>query len=161
MSEKLLPCPFCNGEAEMHGSDTRPLIVGWFVRCTACETSTRFSECADSGASVIAAWNTRAQTPPPAVLPVVAWQPIETAQRVVREPVLLMWSSRGPSSGYWDLDEEFESRPKGWVSPEFGWRGHQDMCIPRDQEHCTHWMPLPAPPTIAAASGGQQDRGEG
>ncbi len=78
---------------------------------------------------------------------VTQWQPIATAPMDERKPLLLMWTGRGTSSGYWDFDDEFATRPKGWVSPECGWRGHQDMCIPRDQENCTHWMPLPAAPT--------------
>lgn len=90
------------------------------------------------------------------------WQPIKTAPQDIGKPLLLMWVGRGPSSGCWDLDDEFDARPKGWVSPEYGWRGHQDMCIPRNQEMCTHWMPLPAAPTnqINPVSDSREDGNE-
>lgn len=55
MSNQLLPCPFCGGDAQMAESDT----VYW-VKCTQCE-----SEGATNAysAKAIAAWNRRATQP--------------------------------------------------------------------------------------------------
>jgi hypothetical protein len=73
------------------------------------------------------------------------WQPIETAPR--HRNILLWWRTcKEPHIGCWDIDEEFERRPKRWLSPEEGWRNKGDQCIPRNQSDCTHWQPLPAPP---------------
>ena len=65
------------------------------------------------------------------------WQPIETAKQKVHERVLLWWTTRGACSGYFDVDGDRNTS---------GWRGDQDLVIPRDQAKCTHWQPLPAPP---------------
>src|SRR5690554_2241553 len=56
--EKLLPCPFCGGEAKPPEEQT----AGYWVECTECKSrgSRRFFEIA-----AIAAWNRR--TPPAAV----------------------------------------------------------------------------------------------
>lgn len=70
------------------------------------------------------------------------WQPIETARERVGERVILWWTTRGASSGYFDVDEDRD---------ECGWRGDGDLCIPKNQEHCTHWMPLPDPPVVGSA----------
>ena len=37
MSEKLLSCPFCGGEAKIQ--DTCIAIDGWFVACLKCDAS--------------------------------------------------------------------------------------------------------------------------
>lgn len=65
------------------------------------------------------------------------WQPIETAPRKIHDRVLLWWTTRGACSGYFDVDSDRNTS---------GWRGDQDLVIPRDQHRCTHWMPLPDPP---------------
>lgn len=72
------------------------------------------------------------------------WQPIETAP--FHKRILLAWTGREPVTGQWSEDDHFDCRPKGWVSPEHGWKGDGDQCIPRNQEDCTHWMPVPANP---------------
>jgi hypothetical protein len=83
------------------------------------------------------------------------WRPIETASKKIHDRVLLWWTTRGACSGYFDIDGDRNRS---------GWRGDQDLVIPRDQHRCTHWMPLPSPPQDAPApptpSGreGTQDR---
>ena len=67
--------------------------------------------------------------------------------------MLAYWSSRGWCETYWDEDDDFDDRPKGWVSPKSGWRGVGDMCIPVDQINVTHWMPMPAPPSQTGKEG--------
>lgn len=75
----------------------------------------------------------------------MSWQPIETAP--MNRRILLWWRTcREPHIGQWDIDEEYDQRPKSWKSPEEGWRNCGDQCIPRNQSDCTHWMPLPSPP---------------
>lgn len=68
------------------------------------------------------------------------WQPIETAPKDGRT-VLLWWTTRGAGTGGYVVE--------GDDLMACGWRGDQDLCIPRDQKHCTHWMPLPLPPQTA------------
>ena len=92
---------------------------------------------------IAAARSVAALSQPPA--PAEGWRPIETAPKDGR-PVLLWWSTRGASVGRYEHDDMFSERPSSWVSPEFGWRSDGDLCIPVNQEHCTHWMPLPAAP---------------
>jgi hypothetical protein len=79
----------------------------------------------------------------------VDWQPIETAPKDGTH-ILLWWRTcpDHPSVGAWDVDEEFEDRPTHWPSPVEGWRCEGDDIIPKNQHDVTHWMPLPAPPTL-------------
>ena len=69
--------------------------------------------------------------------PVSGWLPIASAPQQIHHRVLLWWTTRGACSGYFDVDEDRNTT---------GWRGDQDLVIPRDQHKCTHWMPLPDPP---------------
>lgn len=69
------------------------------------------------------------------------WQPIATAPMKIHERVLLWWTTRGACSGYFDVDEDRNTS---------GWRGDQDLVIPRDQKKCTHWMPLPDQPVVGS-----------
>ncbi len=76
-----------------------------------------------------------------------AWQPIATAPMDGRR-ILLWWRTcKEPTSGRYEVDDMFDRRSPRWVSPAEGWRGCGDACIPRNQDDCTHWMPLPQPPT--------------
>jgi len=54
MSEKLLPCPFCGGEAEIERLED-PTI--WFVDCSQCKC--QLDETYETKEDVIEAWNTR------------------------------------------------------------------------------------------------------
>lgn len=81
-----------------------------------------------------------------------AWQPIETAKQHDGKRVLLYWETRGACSGYWHIDED--------DAEEYGWRGDEDLCIPRDQHRCTHWMPLPDPPVASPVSAPRPPREE-
>jgi hypothetical protein len=64
------------------------------------------------------------------------WQPIATAPRDCT-PILTFWRHSGHAISWYDWDDERE-----------GFRCADDDCIPKNQEACTHWMPLPAPPTV-------------
>lgn len=75
------------------------------------------------------------------------WQPIETAPRD-GTAILLWWKHcPTPSVGCWDIglgdesDTRYVCHPQGWIS-------EGDDCIPKNQQDCTHWMHLPAPPKI-------------
>lgn len=77
------------------------------------------------------------------------WQPIETAPKSGQR-ILLWWRTcTEPSTGRYEYDDQFDSRPKGWPAPEEGWRSCGDQCIASNQSDCTHWMPLPKPPATA------------
>lgn len=66
------------------------------------------------------------------------WKPIETAPRNGMR-VLLYWRTcHGMSfTGRYTYDEKTDRE---------GWRCDGDQVIPRNQDDCTHWMPLPEPP---------------
>lgn len=88
------------------------------------------------------------------------WQDIASAPPADHmNTILIAWKSRGVCESYWDVDDDFADRPMGWRSPECGWRSPGDQCIPVDQENCTHWMPLPAPPPESASRGLGEDHG--
>jgi Protein of unknown function (DUF551) len=73
------------------------------------------------------------------------WQPIKTAPKD-GTPILLWWKGcTKPAVGKWEIDETYEDRKRPAV-PE-GWRCDGDACIPTNQLNCTHWMPLPEPPS--------------
>ena len=128
MSEKLLPCPFCGGEPVWcgeHGPIEEHHECDQIV-CPHCKFNFDlhgkvFEEIEGFAAArkvALEAWNTRAQTPPPAVLPVVA----------IPKRVTIA-----------DARDYLNTNDKAfWVT---GW----NECVE----------------SIAAASGGQQDRGEG
>lgn len=74
------------------------------------------------------------------------WQPIETAPTSGKRMLLWWRTCKEPHIGAWEVDEQFDDRPKSWPSPEEGWCCDGDACIPVNQGDCTHWMPLPEPP---------------
>lgn len=78
-------------------------------------------------------------------------RPIETAM-ATSNPVLLYWRGAGWVRGRYVVDDRWDFRPRGWLSPYQGWRNDGDDVIPRNQEDCTHWQPLPAAP-IEQATG--------
>ena len=71
MTEKLLPCPFCGGEAKITARDVEPQGDPWygenvqtFVICTncgACLFDDYFHEGFADEHEAVAAWNRRAQ----------------------------------------------------------------------------------------------------
>lgn len=64
------------------------------------------------------------------------WRPIKTAPKA--DAVLLWWKGcKYPSVGRWVFDGVRE-----------GWKCDGDLCVPKNQHHCTHWMPLPDPPPV-------------
>ena len=74
------------------------------------------------------------------------WRPIETAPTDRR--ILLYWTHAGAAVGQYCVDDTFAMRDaRRWKCPETGWRCDGDQVIPINQEDCTHWMPLPSPPT--------------
>lgn len=78
---------------------------------------------------------------------VAGWQDISTAPNTNHmRQILLAWKHRPVSTGWWDVDEDYSSRPKAWKSPEEGWRADGDACIPVKSGWPTHWMQPPAPP---------------
>jgi hypothetical protein len=82
------------------------------------------------------------------------WQPIATAPQSGKK-ILLCWPKHKiVASGRYDIDEEFDYRPNYWVSPSEGWRNDGDQCIPRNQEDCTLWQPLPPLPSTGSTGGG-------
>jgi hypothetical protein len=94
-----------------------------------------------------------------ATVAVDQWRPIETAPHTDHmRTVMVYWKCLGHArESYYDVDEEYEDRPKGWVSPAEGWRGVGDQCIPTNQHDATHWQPRPAPPIAS----GLLSKGEG
>ena len=55
MTQKLKPCPFCAGEAELIASN-QPLSAGAFIMCKNCDAESGYTESANEA---IAKWNTR------------------------------------------------------------------------------------------------------
>ena len=57
MTEKLKPCPFCGGDAEvLPCAVVFESVEYWFVKCSECEARS----CADEKWAVVEAWNRRA-----------------------------------------------------------------------------------------------------
>ena len=52
MTEKLKPCPFCGGKAELFGTETNGIF---YVRCLECDVDGNF----DTPGEARAAWNRR------------------------------------------------------------------------------------------------------
>jgi len=64
------------------------------------------------------------------------WMPIRSAP-MSGEPVLLWWQRcKHPTVGRWIEDETGT-----------GWMCEGDACMPKNQNDCTHWMPLPSGPS--------------
>lgn len=81
------------------------------------------------------------------------WRPIETCDTWRFDhmtPMIAYWPTRGPRETYFDVDEDFHRRPKGWPSPSEGWRSPGDQCIPVASCQPTHWREFPAAPTERA-----------
>ena len=73
-----------------------------------------------------------------AIAEVQRWRPIEEAP-TDGTTILLWWRySRHGVVGRWNGDQD----------GEFGWAGDEDDCIPRNQQDCLYWQPLPERPQI-------------
>lgn len=76
------------------------------------------------------------------------WQSIDTAP-IDGTKVLLWWRScKEPSIG-WYADPSNLFRSYYHFAQE-GWICEGDEVIPKNQQDCTHWMPLPEPPAKVA-----------
>lgn len=67
------------------------------------------------------------------------WKPIATAPKDGAAIILWWRYCKHPAVGRW-FDADDENRE--------GWRCDGDECVPKNQKDCTHWMPLPKPPTL-------------
>ena len=59
MSETLLPCPFCGGEAHVGWTDFDSGVI--FVECETCGMYCEPKDCYANEPKAIEAWNTRAE----------------------------------------------------------------------------------------------------
>jgi len=148
VSEKLLPCPFCGGEAryEWHSAD-----LCW-IECNACGAVGPNDTHTTTEANA-AAWNTRAPAEQ------TGWQPIETAPRDGTEFLSAggtqgradrvyptKWLSPGPyttENGKNAVGERRFQYPEG-----FYWAGYDGFVGPVDP---TVWCHKPAPPGTTRA----------
>ena len=63
------------------------------------------------------------------------WRSIDSAPKS-GAPILLWWQRcKHPAIGRW-VDDETGT----------GWMSEGDQCMPKNQNDCTHWQPLPQPP---------------
>jgi Lar family restriction alleviation protein len=129
MTEELKPCPFCGGEAVGLFPDSYPSSV----ECEACAFELNYyvegaSEASKAG--VIAAWNRRALSAPPAPVGGGEWPSIDTAPRdgswfVARQngeafPCQWVelegegWVYEGGSAGWLDLFNDTLEEPAEW-----------------------------------------------
>jgi hypothetical protein len=76
------------------------------------------------------------------------WLPIDSAPKDGTE-ILLFWPYvRKASSGKFSGIERgsYQFRADDIVGLTEGFMCDGDLCIPTNQDDCTHWMPLPPPP---------------
>ena len=176
MSEKLLPCPFCGGEARL----TAAMGETW-MRCIDCNAG---SEMSGSHALAIAAWNRRTPAPEGEVVawryrqrsgaggwavsledmsdwpnlicePLYAalrptdtgWRDIATAPRDGTDCIL--WDRNHARFGSWRVDEGFASKEPMWLDDSYDDYSSGFASNPLEP---THWMPLPPAPTDTGAN---------
>jgi hypothetical protein len=96
MSEKLLPCPFCGGEAKQHLS-----VLSW-VECKHCGNKTR--QCQFDNQS-IDAWNNR---PEPRQLT------LDELRQMDGQPVYIVYP-KWPDENRWDIIERIGDSEYGEV----------------------------------------------
>lgn len=126
--EGLLPCPFCGGGANVYENEV-DFVTKWSVGCGDCNCN--MDVCEDTPADAAVEWNTR-----PAAKS--AWMPIETAPKD-NTRILICREDRFPRNtyvarwfkGFWSV---------GPLTDE--WRAYP-----------THWMPLPAGPSLPSTEG--------
>ena len=186
--EALLPCPFCQGAAEVIERENPMSKWRWSVDCAS-------SQCGMSGPvtaskpDAISAWNVRALSPttlgggsgsaqdglPPArshpsepqAPSGDGWLPIESAPRDGTQFLALL------SNGWFDLLRAPPEYSGPWPDGRayLCWQGRNNPPIVETYSpdtvattsiRATHWMPLPAPPSKASrhpvASDGEAKR---
>ena len=138
LQERLLPCPFCGGEARISSNPST------YATCTKCGCDGPWNDDGNE-AEAIAAWNTRA-----ALLAAQApgkWRPIESAPK--DGTILLAWRFF-PVAIKWTGDATYpwEAVHLNDADPALGMIANGFM---EGDASLTHWMPLPSPP----AAGGK------
>lgn len=128
---KLLPCPFCGGEAKVFSiscSDDENDDILDHVFCTACDASMCQQD------KSVEMWNNRAPQ----------WQPIETAP-MDGTYILLNFNDKACIGGayVWLSNDGFNGETIDYPA----WTTDDDLIIVEDPYSWpTHWMPLPPPP---------------
>lgn len=107
MSNKLLPCPFCGGEAEVTTRDVEPQGDPWYgqntqtfivcAKCGACLFDEYFHDGFTDEREAVAAWNRRSDA-----VPVVRCRECRhyAAPVVARDTGLCLWADRDELAGY-------------------------------------------------------------
>lgn len=115
MNEKLKPCPFCGGEAEV----VRISSNSFFVRCKECTT---FRPISESEEEAIKLWNERAD----------CWIPVEERLPEYDLPCLVSTKNDGdPLSATGIAIAFYDPECEEWEGVKYG--------------KVTAWMPLPNP----------------
>jgi Lar family restriction alleviation protein len=147
---KVLPCPFCGGEAFLR-SPTLPMMADCDdvqVSCCDCDTNGPAilfdqdvhgeTDLPDLEAEAIAAWNTRA-TQADALAVVQSWQGIESAPRDGTPFIAKAYVSSTKTGAEWEENHVI------WCHDETG-EIHSDCEQGWGVDDYSLWMPLPASP---------------
>ena len=132
MYEKLLPCPFCGGEADIEEISGNPFTnepYTWAVGCKDCNIGW-YKETKEDA---IAAWNRRAE---PHWIPVTERLP-DCDDKWGISKIVLCLDARGRAGFGIYQNGEKQLYHAGWFTG--GDVGEGGVTV-------THWMPLPEPP---------------
>lgn len=145
----LLPCPFCDGKAEVHEEDGHNRYAAYWVGCNGCGCATDTDLRAEEA---IAAWNRRAAPASPSAAQ--GWMPIETAP-MDGTPVLI-WGATicVPGEMVVGIRSDEHDDLELWDIHD-GKHGPHRLRGPSP----THWMPLPAAPGAQPAQPDAEERG--
>lgn len=118
MSEELLPCPFCGGEAEILEAIVEFIYkeIGIYAICKKCRASTQYYKTKEEA---LTAWNRRAD----------GWIPV--SERLPEEYTMVL---------VWEGDYAFRAE-----HAEGKWYEATNEPI-SEHVNITHWMPLPPAP---------------